>query len=626
MYDGGASRDPPLLGSLAAFDDAPPVGLHAQIVRVLVCLGVASLVAAALTAADVLPVWGGPEVTDHWYLMRVGGPAASLCVVLGVLYLRGSSWPVRAGTLILPFILFPFVPSKAFAFGISQVAWLPVFVASALTSLRWTVLVTVTTAIALAIFHGTTLAAVGLGPFVLTSLLLVIVLGSRLLQASLLRAAREQAHRAERLSMYDPLTDLPHRALVMARLAVGMDACRRANRPLAVLLVDVDRFNEVNDGLGHQGGDALLLQMAARLRRVLRPADTVGRFGGDEFTLLLPDIADRAEAEGVAAKIHQALRPAFGVADADVAVTASIGVAIFPDDGATPEELVKHAGQALCVAKGAGRDCTSFFTHALREAADQRRQMVHALRAALASGQLEVHYQPIIELATGRVHHAEALLRWRHPTLGMVSPAVFIPLAESTGLIHEIGEWVFREACAQAKRWRALRGEAFTIGINRSPVQFRGGARAANWPEQLVEMGLPGDGVSVEITEGLLLDDNDGVAGQLEGLRTAGVSVALDDFGTGYSALAYLQKYRFDFLKIDRAFVSGLDADSPNLPLCRAMILMAHELGMKVVAEGVETEPQRDLLAAMGCDYVQGFLFAKPMPAADFEAYLSARG
>ena len=290
----------------------------------------------------------------------------------------------------------------------------------------------------------------------------------------------------------------------------------------------------------------------------------------------------------------------------------------------TAEDLLKQADQALVRAKSEGGDRLCYFTRTLQETVETRRRLVTDLREALTHGQFEVHYQPIIELATGRVHHAEALVRWRHPTRGMVSPADFIPLAETTGIINELGEWVFREACAQSLRWREASGAAFTVGVNRSPVQFRGGVeRAAAWPAHMRNVGLPGDGLTVEVTEGLLLNDNDDVDAQLASLRAAGISVALDDFGTGYSALAYLQKYRFDFLKIDRAFVRELGSSSTNTPLCRAMITMAHDMGMKVVAEGVETTQQRDLLVGMGCDYAQGFLFARPMPAGDFDAWLA---
>jgi len=248
------------------------------------------------------------------------------------------------------------------------------------------------------------------------------------------------------------------------------------------------------------------------------------------------------------------------------------------------------------------------------------------LRAALALGQFHVVYQPIVDLATGEVRKAEALLRWTHPDRGPVSPAVFIPIAESSGLIGEIGDWVFRTATGQVARWRQTLHPQFQISVNRSPVQFRSDAATGpGWGDQLIQAGLPGDSIAVEITEGLLLDTGPGVTEQLHALKQAGVPISLDDFGTGYSAMAYLQKFDIDFLKIDRRFVSGMQQDATGRALCKAIIVMAHELGMRVIAEGVETTAQRDWLQAAGCDHAQGYLFARPMPAEQFEAWIGAR-
>jgi EAL domain-containing protein (putative c-di-GMP-specific phosphodiesterase class I) len=281
------------------------------------------------------------------------------------------------------------------------------------------------------------------------------------------------------------------------------------------------------------------------------------------------------------------------------------------------------------VAKGAGRNRFSYFTPTLQQEAQVRARLANDLRSALVYGQFWVAYQPIVELATGLVHKAEALIRWEHPTRGLVNPASFIPIAESSGLILEIGEWVFRQAAEQVARWRRSHHPQFQISVNKSPVQFHhNSGDAANtthqaWVEHLASLGLPGQSIVVEITEGLLLDASAEVNAQLLALRDAGIGVSLDDFGTGYSSLSYLQKYDIDYLKIDQSFVRHLSASSKDLALCKAIIVMAHELGMRVIAEGVETAEQRDLLKAAGCDFAQGYLFSKPVPAAEFSAFLA---
>jgi EAL domain-containing protein (putative c-di-GMP-specific phosphodiesterase class I) len=306
-----------------------------------------------------------------------------------------------------------------------------------------------------------------------------------------------------------------------------------------------------------------------------------------------------------------------------VFVSASVGVALFPDDATAVEDLFKHADQALYAAKGAGRNRFCFFTAELQQAALTRARLDHDLRGALAAGQFEVYYQPIVNLRTGVVRKAEALLRWHHPARGDVSPSQFIPVAESSGMILDIGDWVFRQAAAQVARWRQTLDENFQISLNKSPVQFHQKAAGRSlWPDLLAEFGLPGSSIALEITEGLLLDTSADVTDHLRKLGKAGLELSLDDFGTGYSSLRYLQKLDIDFLKIDQSFVSHLSVGSTELAMCKAIIVMAHELGMRVVAEGVETPSQRDLLVAAGCDLAQGYLFAHPMNAAAFEAFV----
>ncbi len=308
-------------------------------------------------------------------------------------------------------------------------------------------------------------------------------------------------------------------------------------------------------------------------------------------------------------------------------VSASIGITLYPGDAEQIEDLLKNADQALYVAKDAGRNRFRYFTPELQEQAQHRVSLANALRHALDRQQFQVVYQPIVDLRGGRIHKVEALLRWQHPERGPISPAVFIPIAESSGLIVEIGDWVFRTAARQAVEWRKTLHPQFQISINRSPVQFRNDAAARpTWVDHLKSVGLPGDSVVVEITEGLLLDAANGVSEQLLAYRDAGIPVALDDFGTGYSSMSYLQKFDIDYLKIDRSFVSGLDQGETSRAMCKAIIVMAHELGMQVIAEGVETEEQRDWLQRAGCDFAQGYLFAKPMSAAALEAHVRCGG
>ena len=428
----------------------------------------------------------------------------------------------------------------------------------------------------------------------------------------------QQAH-------FDALTGLPNRNMLRDRLAQEIKKNRRDGLQLACLFIDLDHFKEVNDTLGHDSGDLLLIEAARRIRDCLRESDTVARMGGDEFTVILTEVPDASSLEPVLHKLLHTLGGVFQLGAERVFVSASIGITMYPHDATAIEDLFKNADQALYVAKGAGRNRFSFFTPALQEAAQSRARLTHDLRAGLVNDQFRVVYQPIVELATGAVHKAEALIRWRHPTRGIVSPSEFIPIAEASGLITDIGEWVFQQAALQVRQWRAALRPDFQISVNRSPAQFQqDGSARLSWSAQLQKMGLPGNSIVVEITEGLLLDTNSSVADQLLDLHDAGIQVSLDDFGTGYSSLSYLQKFDIDFIKIDQSFVRHLIAGSTDLALCKAIIVMAHELGIKVIAEGVETELQRDLLEAAGCDYAQGYLFARPMSAPDFECFLAA--
>jgi len=429
---------------------------------------------------------------------------------------------------------------------------------------------------------------------------------------------------------YDALTGLPNRRLFRDRLSEEVKRAQRSGHELALLFIDLDRFKEVNDTLGHDVGDQLLVQAGQRICAALRASDTVSRQGGDEFVVILPDIANQAAASFIAQDIIQTLACPFDLDGHQAFVSASVGIAFFPDDSLECETLVSYADQAMYAAKAHGRNGFCHFKPAMQAQALQHLELSNDLRRAAIDTQFEVHYQPIVELASGRVLKAEALVRWRHPKRGQVSPNEFIPLAEEIGLIGQIGNWVFQQAVAAAGRWQSLlaargNGEAIQISVNVSPRQIIAGS-CSHWIASLQQMGLPSQLLAVEITEGLLLDERPAVVETLLAFRDAGVQVSIDDFGTGYSAMSYLKKFDIDYLKIDRSFVRDLTTDPTDLAIAEAMIVMAHKLGLKVIAEGVETREQCDLLQQAGCDYAQGFLFARPMPEADFERYLLSAG
>jgi diguanylate cyclase (GGDEF)-like protein/PAS domain S-box-containing protein len=425
-------------------------------------------------------------------------------------------------------------------------------------------------------------------------------------------------------AFFDTLTGLPNRRMMRERLEQEIRRSRRDNQQLAILFIDLDHFKEVNDTLGHDSGDQLLIEAARRIKQCVRDSDTVARMGGDEFTVILADICSTDHLEPLLQKILRSMDALFQIGGEQVFVSASIGITLYPVDGTEIEELFKNADQALYVAKGEGRNRFSFFTPALQEAVQTRVRLASDLRTALNDNQFRVLYQPIVELATGAIFKAEALIRWQHPKRGLVSPAAFIPIAESSGLIVDIGEWVFLQAAEQVQKWREKLHPDFQISVNRSPVQFRhDDIGRASWGMQMHAMGLPGEALVVEITEGLLLDTSEVVGEQLLALGDAGIKVSLDDFGTGYSSLAYLQKFDIDFIKIDQSFVRHLIPGSTDLALCKAIIVMAHALGMQVIAEGVETAQQRDLLKEAGCDFGQGYLFARPINPQEFETLVA---
>jgi diguanylate cyclase (GGDEF)-like protein/PAS domain S-box-containing protein len=456
----------------------------------------------------------------------------------------------------------------------------------------------------------------------------MINLGSETLVILVLEDITERKRAAEIIwnqANFDRLTGLPNRHMFQDRLELEMSLADSTGRALALVFFDLDLFKEVNDTLGHETGDMLLQEAARRLRVGVRQSDTVARLGGDEFTVILSELEDIGHVHRIVNDILLRLAEPFRLGDEVVHISTSAGVTFYPQDAVAAEVLLKNADQAMYAAKSQGRNRYKVFASSMQEEAQKRMRLINDLRVAIATEQFKVFYQPIIDLTSGSIHKAEALIRWRHPVDGIVSPADFIPIAEETGMIIDIGNWVFQQAVQQAVIWRKTFHPQFQISVNVSPVQFRNeGIAHDTWLAQMRALSLPGQAIVVEITEGLLMDAGNAITTQLLVFRDAGIRVALDDFGTGYSSLSYLKKFDIDYLKIDQSFVRNLKANSDDMALCDAIIVMAHKLGLKVVAEGVETEEQRDLLRAAGCDYGQGYWFARPAAPEEFEMLLKA--
>jgi diguanylate cyclase (GGDEF)-like protein/PAS domain S-box-containing protein len=444
-----------------------------------------------------------------------------------------------------------------------------------------------------------------------------------------LKVAEQQAAeaRAERLALFDGLTGLPNRHLLADRASQAIDIARRNDEPLAVLFLDLDHFKNVNDSLGHRVGDSLLTQLAARLRGAVREQDTVARMGGDEFVLVLP-LTDIAGAAHLATKLMALASAPFQVDQQELTVTPSMGIGMFPTDGDDFDTLCKCADAAMYRAKKDGRNAYRFFTSEMQAQSARALQLENALRRALERNQLSLHYQPQFALDDAGESHivgAEALLRWNHPELGWVSPAEFIPIAETSGLILPIGEWVLREAVSQLRRWDAAGLPELTIAVNLSAVQFRHDDLPELVGRVLDEVGMPAERLELELTEGAAMDNPAVAITVMNELHARGVQLSIDDFGTGYSSLSYLKKFRVGKLKIDQSFVRDLTDDAEDRAIVDAVIRMASALGLQTLAEGVETEGQLAFLRRQGCQAVQGYLFSRPLPAEDFAEFVLAR-
>jgi diguanylate cyclase (GGDEF)-like protein/PAS domain S-box-containing protein len=425
-----------------------------------------------------------------------------------------------------------------------------------------------------------------------------------------------------RQTNFDSLTGLPNRRLFLDRLQQDLKKAQGAGRRLGVLLLDIDRFKDINDGYGYARGDEVLVELTRRMARRI-PADaTMARLGGGMFAIAVAQGEQQLHLETIAGALIDAVAAPLGLgADGPAYLSASIGISVYPDDGADSGALLASAEHAMYLAKRAGRGHFQYFTTSLQQQASHKLKLTNDLRMALARRQLHVYYQPIVETATGRVRKAEALLRWEQPELGLVSPASFIPLAEETGLIDEIGDWVLGEAIASIERWRQKYDCLIELSVNISPMQFERQGKLP-WLDRILALDSSTCSITVEITEGVLVSDAAQVSRCLGALHGAGAKVSIDDFGTGFSSLAYLKHFDVDYLKIDKSFIDQLAEDGSDKALTEAIIGLAHRLGIEVIAEGVEHGAQRDLLAAFGCDYIQGWYYAKALPRDAFEEYL----
>ena len=452
--------------------------------------------------------------------------------------------------------------------------------------------------------------------------LVIAALGAQVMTEEVRRAKDDLGHMAH----HDFLTSLPNRLLLMERLAQAIALARRQGGKMALLFVDLDRFKVINDSLGHAVGDLLLQAVAQRLLSVIRTSDTASRQGGDEFVVLLADVASERSVSELAEKLCRMLAEPYQLGGETAHIGGTIGISMYPDDGEDGETLIRNADVAMYHGKRSGRNRCYFYRPEMNLRAIERQRTEADLHRALRLGEFALHYQPRVRLASGAISGAEALLRWTHPEHGAVAPSRFIPVAEDCGLIVPIGRWVLREACMQAARWGRCGLDVGTVAVNISALEFRHGGFAEQLRAILAESGLAPQRLELEITEGVLMQDADASAAILRELKAIGVLLAIDDFGTGYSSLSYLNRFPVDVLKIDRSFVHDIDVDPGSGIIVGAVIALGASLGQRVVAEGVEQPAQRDFLRAHRCEEVQGFLFGRPLPAPGFAALLAPGG
>ena len=444
---------------------------------------------------------------------------------------------------------------------------------------------------------------------------------------------RQQVQRAlaasedtlRRMAFFDQLTGLPNRALFKERLDVALSESERSKSSVAVMFVDVDRFKLINDSLGHSAGDLLLREVASRITATLRRSDTLARLGGDEFTVLLSTLAEASDVVTVAEKILRAFTQPFHIVDHEWYATVSIGISVSPEDGTDSETLIKNADIAMYRAKDRGRDAFELYTPELHARAMHRVTVENDLRSALNRQEFVVHYQPVVSLRTGEIEGAEALVRWQRPDETLVPPGHFIPVAEETGLIVQIGNWVLQRACADARNWTIATGKPLRVSVNLAARQFQQANLAETVQEILAGTGLDAGQLELEITETSAMDNTQHTADMLRRLKQIGVRLSIDDFGTGYSSLGSLKRFPLDTLKVDRSFVQDVTTDARNAALIQAIVAIGRALNVAIVAEGVETEEQKLVLQTHGCDGFQGFLFSRAVPVEDFLRLVAVR-
>jgi len=435
---------------------------------------------------------------------------------------------------------------------------------------------------------------------------------------------KENEERIRHLAYYDPLTGLPNRRLLEDRLHVALAHAHRHRLQMAVLFIDLDRFKRINDSLGHQIGDRLLVTIAERLCTSLREDDTVARMGGDEFVVVLSEIDGPDAAAQTAHRLIETLKRPVALEAHELVVTTSIGISLYPADSDSATELIKNADAAMYRAKATGRDSFQLYEPEMNARSLEHLALETSLHRALERGELRLHYQPVVDPVRQRVVGAEALLRWQHPDLGLIAPADFIPLAEESGLIVPIGEWVLRSACRQLAQWQRAGKPGFRVAVNISPRQFRDPGFSAMAERVLRESEMDAFGLTLELTESMLMDDAQETIDLLQRLKRSGFRISLDDFGTGYSSLSYLKRFPIDELKIDRVFIRDIERSADDAAIVSALIGLAHSLRLHVVAEGVETQAQLAFLTTRACDLVQGYHFSRPVPAAEFAAAQAA--
>jgi diguanylate cyclase (GGDEF)-like protein/PAS domain S-box-containing protein len=437
---------------------------------------------------------------------------------------------------------------------------------------------------------------------------------------------RDTAEKLWQQTNFDPLTKLPNRSLFLDRLLQALVQAGRGNRRVALVFIGLDGFKNINDTLGHTIGDKVLEEAARRFKTALRQGDTLARFGGDEFTAVLTGIVTVDEVERVVRALLESLAEPFLIEAHQILISCSVGISLWPGDGEDVEALMRNSTSALRKAKSAGRNTFRFFTASMDARAQARSRLASELSDSLEHDEFALVYQPVIDVPSGKVAGAEALLRWHNRYLGTISPEQFVPLAEEMGLILPIGDWLLTAACQQAASWRGLAGQPLRIAVNVSPRQVQQGDIAAALERALQVSGLPAGQVTVEITESLLLGSGEEILGKIRRIRDVGAKIAVDDFGTGYASLSYLKHFPVDILKVDRSFVAGALDGGDDARLIEAIIALGHSLGMKIVGEGVETAEQMAFLAERGCDLVQGYHYSPPLTPDRFRDYVLSAG